>query len=140
MIKKDSIILLCIFVLSIQLTVYPGKVICSGPGVTKDPLSTINESTTKLEDKNLNKMDNDQKAKTDTYEKMVARSLISTGNNYRMKKALEKANKGQELIMVYLGGSITEGYNGGPNGCYAKLSYDYFSQTFGTGNNVKYIN
>jgi acyl-CoA thioesterase I len=72
--------------------------------------------------------------------KMVECSVVSTGNNYRMKKYIEKARKGLQITIAYLGGSITEGYSSGFNSCYAKLTYDYFSQNFGTGSNVKYIN
>ncbi len=72
--------------------------------------------------------------------KMIERSLISTGNNYRIKKAMNKAEKGQLVTIAYLGGSITEGYNGGPDKCFAKLTCDYFAQNFGKGNNINYLN
>ncbi|EPR13551.1 SGNH/GDSL hydrolase family protein [Ruminiclostridium papyrosolvens] len=75
-----------------------------------------------------------------SHSKIIERSLISTGNNYRMKKAMEKAEKGQKVTLAYLGGSITEGYNGGPDKCFAKLTCDYFAQNFCKGNNINYIN
>ncbi|MCR8657500.1 SGNH/GDSL hydrolase family protein [Paenibacillus endoradicis] len=71
---------------------------------------------------------------------MLERSLVSTGNNYRMKKAMEQSRNGEETTIAYIGGSITEGFNGGAEHNYAKESYQYFVDTFGTGNNVKYIN
>lgn len=71
---------------------------------------------------------------------MIERSITSTGNNARMKNAIEKAKSGEKTTVAYIGGSITEGLNGGKDGCYAKLSYNYFSETFGTGENVEYIN
>lgn len=71
---------------------------------------------------------------------IIERSLICTGNNYRIKKAMEMAEKGHKVTIAYLGGSITEGYNGGPDKCYAKLTCDYFAENFGKGNNVNYIN
>ncbi|ACL75120.1 SGNH/GDSL hydrolase family protein [Ruminiclostridium cellulolyticum] len=74
------------------------------------------------------------------YYKMIERSLISTGNNYRIKKAIEKAGKSHKITIAYLGGSITEGYNGGSDKCFAKLACDYFEQAFGKGNPVNYIN
>ena len=74
---------------------------------------------------------------------MIENSLISTGNNYRFKKAIEKAQMGQEVVIAYIGGSITEGA-GATNhtGCYAYQSYIHFKKAFGAGdgNNVKYIN
>ena len=36
------------------------------------------------------------------YEKLVQESLISTGNNYRLKKAIEKIKKGICLLWVKL--------------------------------------
>jgi hypothetical protein len=44
------------------------------------------------------------------YADMIARSLISSGNNYRTKQLLEKAANGEEVTIAYIGGSITEGY------------------------------
>ncbi len=70
---------------------------------------------------------------------MVERSLVSTGNTYRMKKAIEKARSGQETTIAYLGGSITQGFNGGEEN-YAKLSFQSFADQYGTGDNVKYVN
>lgn len=77
------------------------------------------------------------------YSSMIEKSLVSTGNNYRMKKAIEKAKNGEEVTIAYIGGSITEGYNASSNTkCYAYLSYQHFKETygFGDGSNVKYVN
>lgn len=71
---------------------------------------------------------------------MVERSLYSLGNTYRLKKKIEKARAGENVNITYIGGSITEGATAGPQGCYAKLSCDYFAETFGTGENVSYFN
>lgn len=71
---------------------------------------------------------------------MVERSLVSTGNNYRMKKVIEQSQDGQATTIAYIGGSITEGFNGGAENNYAKQSFHYFANTFGTGNNVQYVN
>ncbi|MGN0665663.1 MAG: SGNH/GDSL hydrolase family protein [Huintestinicola sp.] len=71
---------------------------------------------------------------------MVARSLVSTGNTSRIKAKIEQARNGEATTIAYLGGSITEGYTVQPDECYAKLSYDYFAETYGTGDNVRYVN
>lgn len=71
---------------------------------------------------------------------MVANSLMSTGNNYRIKKFIEKARAGEDVTLGFIGGSITEGYNAGTDKIYAKLTYEYFAETFGTGDNVHYVN
>ncbi|MCM1307236.1 MAG: SGNH/GDSL hydrolase family protein [Butyrivibrio sp.] len=73
-------------------------------------------------------------------EQMVVNSLLSTGNNYRMKKAIEKARAGEDITIGFIGGSITEGYNAGTNDIYAKLTYEYFKENFGTGDNIHYVN
>ena len=71
------------------------------------------------------------------------KSLVSIGNNYRMKKAIEKAQRGEDVVIAYIGGSITEGYNAlRPTQSYGYLSYEYFKKTFGKGDgsNVKFVN
>ncbi|MHB8130289.1 MAG: SGNH/GDSL hydrolase family protein [Mobilitalea sp.] len=75
--------------------------------------------------------------------KVYKNSLVSTGNNYRMKKAIEKAMNGEEVTIAYIGGSITEGYNAVTTSSnYAYLSYQYFKETYGKGDgsNVKFVN
>lgn len=73
---------------------------------------------------------------------MVKRSLMQTGNNYRVKRAIEKAQNGEEVIIAYVGGSITEGSGASPNkNCYAYRSYEYFKETYANGgDNVKFVN
>lgn len=43
------------------------------------------------------------------YQKMMDKSLTSMGNNYRIKKVIEKMRKGEEVYVAALGGSVTEG-------------------------------
>lgn len=77
------------------------------------------------------------------YREMIERSLISTGNNARMKKAIKKAEDGEEVVVAYIGGSITEGAGASSKEKnYAYLSYKYFKETFGKdgGENVKFVN
>ena len=71
---------------------------------------------------------------------MVQRSFVQFGNTHRIEAKLEKAASGEETTVAYIGGSITEGIGGGAEGCYAKLSYNYIAENFGTGDNVKYVN
>lgn len=74
------------------------------------------------------------------HEAMVKRSLTSIGNPARIKAKIEQAKSGERIVVAYIGGSITEGYAGGADGCYAKLSYNYFAESYGTGDNVEYVN
>lgn len=80
---------------------------------------------------------------SEDYRKMIADSLVSTGNNYRLKKVIEKCKRGEEVTIAYIGGSITQGAGGKPINtmCYAYRSYDAFCQLFSPngGKNVNYI-
>lgn len=63
---------------------------------------------------------------------MIERSLVSTGNTERLHRAIDKAKNGDEVSIVYLGGSITEGSNAAPRttGCYAYCSAQIFADKF----------
>lgn len=80
---------------------------------------------------------------SEDYKKMIANSLVSTGNNFRLKKAIEKCKRGEEVTIAYIGGSITQGAGAKPINtmCYAYRSYDAFCQLFSPngGENVKYV-
>lgn len=71
---------------------------------------------------------------------MVSRSLYSLGNTSRLKAKLRQAQSGEETTVAYIGGSITRGETAGAEGCYAKLSYNYIAEKYGTGDNVNYVN
>ena len=71
---------------------------------------------------------------------MIYRSLYSLGNPSRLKAKLRQAQSGEDMTVAYIGGSITRGETAGAEGCYAKLSYNYISEKYGTCDNVKYVN
>jgi acyl-CoA thioesterase-1 len=71
---------------------------------------------------------------------MISRSLYSLGNPSRLKAKLKQAQAGEEMTVAYIGGSITRGETAGAEGCYAKLSYNYIAEKYGTCDNVKYVN
>lgn len=85
-----------------------------------------------------NVWDNYQETATPQMQKFYSDSIYQMGNTARLRQKVEQAESGKETTVAYIGGSITEG--NGLDTCYAKRSYNYFAQTFGTGNNVKYIN
>lgn len=73
--------------------------------------------------------------------KMVSDSLISTGNNARIKAVIEQAKAGEDVTLAYIGGSVTEGQGAAPNAnCYAQYSCNEFSKAYGTGENVHFVN
>ncbi len=74
------------------------------------------------------------------YYDMLERSVLATGNNERMKKVMEKAANGEDVTLAYIGGSITQGYNAGTTEIFAKLSADYFRDTYATTGKVNYVN
>lgn len=77
------------------------------------------------------------------YKKMIEKSLMNTGNNYRLKTALEKAKSGQDTSIAFIGGSITQGAGASPINtlCYARLVYEGFCDIAGCkyDDNVKYV-
>lgn len=60
------------------------------------------------------------------YREMIAHSFLSGGNNCRVKRFLEKLRSGQDTVIAYIGGSITEGEGAIPvqEKCYAWRSFD----------------
>ncbi|MDR0293203.1 MAG: GDSL-type esterase/lipase family protein [Oscillospiraceae bacterium] len=62
--------------------------------------------------------------------RMLALSRLNTGNRARLAEKLKKAEDGGELTVAYMGGSITQGTGGGNNGCYARLTQNWFEQTY----------
>ncbi|WP_040951793.1 SGNH/GDSL hydrolase family protein [Gorillibacterium massiliense] len=70
---------------------------------------------------------------SEEYQAMIAKSLLSKGNNKRLKAAIEKAKRGEEVTLAYIGGSITQGAGSKPihTNCYAYRSYSLFHQMFG---------
>ncbi|MDF2937285.1 MAG: acyl-CoA thioesterase [Paenibacillaceae bacterium] len=68
------------------------------------------------------------------YRDMIARSLLSAGNNLRLKSAIGKAKQGGDVTIAYIGGSITQGAGSKPihTHSYAYLSYLRFKELYGT--------
>ncbi len=65
-------------------------------------------------------------------QEMILRSYMAPGNTERLHRAIDKARSGEEVSIVYLGGSITEGSSASPQKtrCYAYLSAQIFAQKF----------
>ncbi|MBO4415487.1 MAG: SGNH/GDSL hydrolase family protein [Lachnospiraceae bacterium] len=65
------------------------------------------------------------------YAEAVEKSLTFAGNNYRIKKVLEKLRAGQEIYVAALGGSVTEGAGASSNDKgYAYLFADELNKTY----------
>ncbi len=80
---------------------------------------------------------------TPEYKNMISNSFVSAGNNYRLKKVIERTKVGEEVTIAYIGGSITQGAGAKPinTECYAYRSYDAFCKLFSpcNGKNVHYV-
>ncbi len=82
-------------------------------------------------------------ASTD-YLRMVEKSLVQTGNNARLKRAIDKARRGEDVTIAFIGGSITQGAGAIPinTECYAYKTYKGFCELCGGENvpeNIHYI-
>ncbi|WP_244226758.1 SGNH/GDSL hydrolase family protein [Paenibacillus protaetiae] len=71
--------------------------------------------------------------RSESYREMIAKSLLNKGNNKRLKAAIDKAKRGEDVTIAYIGGSITQGAGAKPihTECYAYRSYAIFKQMFG---------
>ncbi len=78
---------------------------------------------------------------SETYREMIARSLMQSGDSARLLKAIEKAGRGEDVTIAYIGGSITQGAGAIPinSECYAYKSYQHFAKRFGKGDNVHFV-
>lgn len=63
-------------------------------------MSSCNNGTAETRPFNLSKAD---------YKTVMDKSLITTGNNYRLKNVIKKLEKGEDVYVACLGGSVTEG-------------------------------
>ncbi|MBQ9766973.1 MAG: SGNH/GDSL hydrolase family protein [Lachnospiraceae bacterium] len=77
------------------------------------------------------------------YREMIKRSLVQTGNLYRLQRAIEKAKRGEDVVIAYIGGSVTQGAGAKPihTESFAYRSYEAFKKRFGKGDgsNVRLI-
>ncbi|MBQ0043123.1 MAG: SGNH/GDSL hydrolase family protein [Lachnospiraceae bacterium] len=65
-------------------------------------------------------------------ESVVEHSLVATGHTGRMKRMLEKAARGEDITVAFIGGSITYGYKVKKEECFATLYTNWLSEKFGT--------
>ena len=77
------------------------------------------------------------------YQEMLEKGILAPGNNYRLKKVIERAQAGEEITVATIGGSITEGA-GASNykECYASRFFRGFAARYGKdgGQNVRLVN
>lgn len=73
-------------------------------------------------------------------EEMLKESLVYRGNISKIKSVIEKADRGENITVAFLGGSITQGFNATIHeNCYANKTYLWFKNRF-PNINVRYVN
>lgn len=77
------------------------------------------------------------------YREMLRKSLVQTGNNARLKNAIERAKRGEDITIAFIGGSITQGAGAVPinTKCYAWQTFEGLCRLAGKGvdENIHYI-
>ena len=77
------------------------------------------------------------------YKQMLSKSLVQTGNNARLKAAIERAKRGEDITIAFIGGSITQGAGAVPinTKCYAYQTFEGLCRLAGKGvdENIHYI-
>ncbi len=82
-------------------------------------------------------------SQADWYQTMLEKAQLSSGNNYRLKKVIEKAQRGETVTIASIGGSITEGAGASRyKECYAYQTFEKFKAAYGAedGSNVHFVN
>lgn len=78
---------------------------------------------------------------SEDYQNMILRSLMYMGDTGRVRRAIGRAQDGENVTIAYIGGSITQGAGAIPinSECYAYKSWQNFAKRFGRGNNVRLV-
>lgn len=109
----------------------------AGQFATVDIKFYLREGYTAPEQEDINKVNAD----TPEYQTMIERSFMQSGNNYRLKKVIDRAKAGEEVTIAFIGGSITQGAGAIPinTKCYAYQTWEKFKKVFGCGDNVHFV-
>lgn len=80
---------------------------------------------------------------TEDYLEVRRKSLMQTGNPARLQKAIDRARRGEDITIAFIGGSITQGAGAVPinTGCYAYKTFQRLCDLTGRGteDNIHYI-
>ncbi len=71
---------------------------------------------------------------SEAYRRLLERSLMSLGNTHRLREVIEKAERGEEVTIAFIGGSITQGAGAKPihTESYAYRIYQAFVDNYAT--------
>lgn len=70
---------------------------------------------------------------------MVKNSRLNEGNKVRLANVFKKLAAGEEVTVAFIGGSITQGVSAGNDDCYAKLTYNWFTEKYPDAK-INYVN
>lgn len=84
------------------------EIVSAEPETTTAETTTAETTTTAAETEEI---DYSSLSEEEIYDLMVKRSLLSMGDMTRMANVLDRAAKGEDIKIAYIGGSITEGYS-----------------------------
>lgn len=89
----------------------------------------------------IDKNEESDSQKDGSFDTMIADSLLSTGNNARLKNAIAKARDGKDVSLAYIGSTATETVYSNSKG-FAEISANAFAKTYGKddGSNIHFIN
>ncbi len=75
------------------------------------------------------------------YKTMIEKSLMQLGNTERLSKVIDKAKKGENVTLGFIGGSITQGAGAIPinEKCYAKVFYEDFAKRYMNGGECIFV-
>lgn len=82
------------------------------------------------DEKSKDEKSNGEKSNEIVVSEKVKASLLSEGNNHRIKQVIQKMKQGEKTTIAYLGGSITEGYLVNANQNYAIRTTKYLQEKF----------
>lgn len=68
------------------------------------------------------------------------KAVLNEGNLHRIKRVMKKASRSEDVVIGFLGGSITQGcMSSTPETCYAYLVYKWWCEKFPNAN-IRYVN
>ncbi|WP_026527460.1 SGNH/GDSL hydrolase family protein [Butyrivibrio sp. VCD2006] len=78
---------------------------------------------------------------SDAYKTMITKSRMFEGNLARLRAVTEKAKRGEDVTLSFIGGSITQGAGAIPinEKCYARIFADAFEEKYANGGAVNLI-
>lgn len=81
--------------------------------------------------------------KSEAYKEIIKKGILHHGNNARVKRAIDKARRGEDVTLAFIGGSITQGAGAIPinSNCYSRKIYEGFCKIAGCeyDKNVHYV-